>query len=64
LANAYKYGFTLSYPKGNTSYVFEPWHWRFVGVKLATDLHNQGKNFYDLDQRSIDAYLVNFFDPQ
>ena len=62
--NAYKYGFVLSYPKGNTSYVFEPWHWRFVGVKLATDLHNQGKNFYDLDQRSIDAYLVNFFDPQ
>jgi D-alanyl-D-alanine carboxypeptidase len=62
LANAYRYGFTISYPKGNTSYVFEPWHWRFVGVKLATDLHNQGKNFYDLDQRTIDTYLVNFFD--
>jgi len=63
LANAYRYGFVISYPKDNTFYVFEPWHWRFVGVKLATDLHNQGKNFYDLDQRKIDEYLVNFFDP-
>lgn len=61
-ANAYKYGFILSYPKGNTDYVFEPWHWRYVGVKLATDLHNQGKTFYDLDQRTIDTYLVNIFD--
>lgn len=61
LANAYKYGFILSYPKDNKFYVFEPWHWRFVGVKLATDLHNQGKNFYDLDQRNIDEYLVSVF---
>jgi len=62
LANAYKYGFTLSYPQDNAYYVFEPWHWRFVGVKLATDLHNSGKHFYDLDQRTIDTYLVSLFD--
>lgn len=58
--NAYKYGFTLSYPKGNQYYVYEPWHWRYVGIKLATYLHNQGKHFYDLDQRQIDEYLVSF----
>jgi len=62
LANAYKYGFVLSYPKDNGYYVFEPWHWRFVGVKLATDLHNLNENFYTMDQRTIDAYLVNIFD--
>lgn len=62
LANAYRFGFILSYPKNNTFYVFEPWHWRYVGVKLAGELHDQGKNFYDLDQRTIDSYLVNFFD--
>lgn len=62
LANAYKYGFIISYPKDNTFYTFEPWHWRYVGVKLATDLHNQKKNFYDLDQRKIDEYLVNVFE--
>lgn len=62
VANAYRYGFVLSYPKNNKFYVYEPWHWRFVGVKLATDLHNQKQNFYDLDQRKIDEYLVYFFD--
>ena len=62
LKNAYKYGFVLSYPQSNSYYVFEPWHWRFVGVKLATDLHNQDKTFYDLDQRKIDEYLVSIFD--
>ena len=61
-ANAYRYGFILSYPPDNTYYIFEPWHWRFVGVKLATDLHNQGIYFYQMDQRTIDTYLADFFD--
>jgi len=60
--NAYKYGFILSYPKGNTFYQYEPWHWRFVGIALATELHNQNKYFYDLPQREIDAYLTTIFD--
>lgn len=62
VTNAYKYGFINSYPKDNKYYVFEPWHWRFVGIKLATDLHDRGQNFYDLDQRTIDNYLVSLFD--
>ncbi len=60
--NAYRFGFELSYPKGNNYYVYEPWHWRFVGVKLATYLHNNKLNFYDMDQRDIDTYLANVFD--
>ena len=60
--NAHKYGFVLSYPKNNPYYIFEPWHWRFVGVKLASDLNNQGKYFYDMEQRDLDEYLVNIFD--
>jgi D-alanyl-D-alanine carboxypeptidase len=60
--NAYKYGFILSYPKSNSYYVYEPWHWRFVGVALATKLHSEGKHFYDLDQREINTYLVSLFD--
>ncbi len=60
--NAYRYGFVLSYPKNNKYYTFEPWHWRFVGVALATKLHNANEYFYDLDQREIDQYLVNLFD--
>jgi LAS superfamily LD-carboxypeptidase LdcB len=62
LANAHRYGFVLSYPENNQFYQYEPWHWRYVGVKLATDLKNQGKSFYDLDQRTIDTYLANIFE--
>lgn len=43
--NAYKFGFTLRYPKGKesiTQYNFEPWHYRYVGVDLATALHQSG----------------------
>ena len=62
LKNAYRYGFVISYPKENVYYQFEPWHWRFVGVALATKLHNDNKFFYNLDQREIDEYLVKIFD--
>lgn len=60
--NAYKYGFILSYPKDNQYYIFEPWHWRFVGKELAEYLHDNEKNFYDLEQRKIDEFLPNMFD--
>lgn len=42
--NAYKYGFILRYPEGKydiVGYDFEPWHFRYVGVELATEMHNQ-----------------------
>ncbi len=60
--NAYKYGFIISYPKGNAYYVYEPWHWRFVGEELAGDLHDDEANFYDWDQRKINEYLIKIFD--
>lgn len=60
--NAYKYGFVLSYPKGNAYYIFEPWHWRFVGKKLAQRLHDSKINFVDMPQRDIDEYLITLFD--
>lgn len=60
--NAHRYGFILSYPKGNSYYQYEPWHWRFVGITLATKLHDSNQYFYDLDQRTIDGYLLYIFD--
>jgi D-alanyl-D-alanine carboxypeptidase len=60
--NAYKYGFILSYPSGNSYYMYEPWHWRFVGKDLAADLHDKGSYFYDWDQRDINDYLIKIFD--
>lgn len=61
-ANAHKYGYILSYPKGNAYYVYEPWHWRFVGIDLATTLHADEKYFFELDQKIIDSYVVKMFD--
>lgn len=60
--NAYQYGFVLSYPTTNTYYIFEPWHWRFVGKGLAKALHENRKYFYDLPQREIDPYRLTLFD--
>lgn len=60
--HAHLQGFTLSYPKNNIYYQYEPWHWRFVGHELAKRLYEEGNNFYDLDQREIDKYLVSIFD--
>jgi len=61
-ANAYKYGFVMSYPENNEYYIYEPWHWRFVGKDLARYLHRNNKSFYDLEQRTIDTYLGSLFD--
>lgn len=40
--NSYKYGFILRYPKNKediTGYAYEPWHYRYVGVEVATKIH-------------------------
>lgn len=62
LDNAYRYGFILSYPEENEFYVYEPWHWRFVGVDLARDLHKKNETFYSMMQRDIDQYLITFYE--
>jgi LAS superfamily LD-carboxypeptidase LdcB len=62
LDNAYKHGFILSYPEGNEFYIFEPWHWRFVGTDLARDLQRSDDDFYTMDQREIDKYRLEMFD--
>lgn len=39
--NAHKYGFILRYPKNKThitGYIYEPWHYRYVGVDVATKI--------------------------
>jgi D-alanyl-D-alanine carboxypeptidase len=44
-ANAYRFGFIIRYPEGYTpitGYEYEPWHVRYVGVLLATEMHDTG----------------------
>ncbi len=44
-ANAHRFGFVMSYPAGKeeiTGYDYEPWHYRYVGVEVATRVHAAG----------------------
>ncbi len=43
--NSWKYGFILRYPTGKseiTGIIYEPWHYRYVGVKAAGEIHRNG----------------------
>jgi zinc D-Ala-D-Ala carboxypeptidase len=54
--NSWRFGFILRYLDGATpitGYVFEPWHFRYVGLELAEEIWNQGyptlEEFFGLD---------------
>ncbi len=39
--NAHRFGFVMSYPEGKeqvTGYAYEPWHFRYVGIEVATEI--------------------------
>jgi zinc D-Ala-D-Ala carboxypeptidase len=43
--NAHKHGFIIRYQKGFrsiTGFQYEPWHFRYVGVELATEMNAKG----------------------
>ncbi len=45
MANCWKYGFILRYPKDTkdqTGINYEPWHYRYLGVDIATEIYNSG----------------------
>lgn len=45
IENCHKYGFILRYPKDKqdiTGVIYEPWHYRYVGVEAATEIMSRG----------------------
>ena len=51
---AHEYGFILSYPAGMeqvTGYVYEPWHFRWVGRETAAEAHASGLTLGQFLQR-------------
>lgn len=55
--NAHKYGFILRYPKDKkylTGYEYESWHYRYVGIEVATYIHENNITF--------DEYYAYFLD--
>ena len=46
--HAHQYGFILRYPEGKestTGYMYEPWHYRYLGVELATKVYESGLTY-------------------
>ncbi len=47
-SNSYKYGYILRYPKEKeniTGYLYEPWHYRYVGIDVAKKIHDEDITF-------------------
>lgn len=59
IENAHKYGFILRYPEGKeniTGYSYEAWHYRYLGVDLATKVYNEGITY--------DEYYAYYLDKE
>lgn len=59
IENAHKFGFILRYTKGYENihgYIYEPWHYRYVGVEVATDMHD---NYPDM---TYEEYYYKFIE--
>ncbi len=57
LDHAYQYGFILRFPKSGediTEFRNEPWHYRYVGKKIAKYIHEEGITY--------EEYYVQFLD--
>ncbi|MFI3307730.1 MAG: M15 family metallopeptidase [Mycoplasmatota bacterium] len=57
ISNCYKYGYILRYPENSehlTGYSYESWHYRYVGVDVATKIYNEGITFDEYY-----AYYIN-----
>lgn len=56
IKNSYKYGFILRYPRASeyiTGYMFEDWHFRYLGVELATKVFNSGLTYDEYIARDM-----------
>ncbi len=57
IENAYKYGFILRYPKDKvdiTGYIYEPWHYRYVGIKVASYIKENNISFEEYYYEFLD----------
>lgn len=53
-AHAYEYGFIESYPLGKediTGYMYEPWHYRYVGIDNAKEIIKSGETINEYLER-------------
>ena len=54
--NSYKYGFILRYPRGKeyiTGYMFEDWHFRYLGIELANKVKQSNLTYDEYVARGL-----------
>lgn len=54
--NGHNYGFILRYPKDKTDitgYMYESWHFRYLGVETATQVYNSGLTYEEWYQQNL-----------
>ena len=59
--NSYKYGYIIRYPEGKeniTGYDYEAWHYRYLGVELATKVYNEGITYDEYYEYYINKIQV------
>lgn len=55
--NSYKYGFIIRYPKDKeyiTGYTYEPWHFRYVGIEIATYIKKHNSTYEEYYYEFLD----------
>ena len=58
MEHCWDYGFILRYPNGSseiTGIIYEPWHYRYVGVEIAQEIRDLGLTF--------EEYLETYYEP-
>lgn len=57
--NAHNYGFILRYKKDTeniTGYSYESWHYRYVGIDIATEIYNKNITYEEYYTKKIEKY--------
>ena len=58
MENSWRFGFILRYPTGKTSVtgiIYEPWHYRYVGQKVAAEIYQSGLTLEEYLQQLTDG---------
>jgi zinc D-Ala-D-Ala carboxypeptidase len=57
--NAHRFGFAMSYPEGKehiTGYIFEPWHYRYIGIDAALEWKSSGLTLREFLENKAQFY--------
>lgn len=60
--HAHEFGFIIRYPKGKenvTGYIYEPWHIRYLGAELATEVYESGLTYEEYLEKEGLIHEVN-----